>query len=391
MAKKTSVGGQAVIEGVMMRGEKGIATAVRTPDGKIAVEFEEKIPYVKKYKALGIPIIRGVVSLVESLIVGISTLNYSASFFEEENTEPSKFDNFLNKIFKGKAADVIVGISFLISLAFAILIFVFIPNVLAQLFKKLNIVNNTIGLNLIEGIIRVAIFIVYIMLVGKMEDIKRTFEYHGAEHKTIFCYENEKELTPENASKFGRLHPRCGTNFLFLVMIVSIIVLSFTGWNSLIERILYRILLIPLIAGITYEIIKWMGRSESKLSKIIAYPGLMLQKLTTREPDYSQLEVAIKALKVAEGLESPEENEEETENAEKDEKININEAAKENETTTEVTEDNSIKDNKSIKNDKEIKEEQIMNGKSDEDIEDQNIKENEVIDNDVRNAEDAKL
>jgi uncharacterized protein YqhQ len=136
-----------------------------------------------------------------------------------------------------------------------------------------------------------------------MEDIKRVFQYHGAEHKTIFCYENGEELTPENAMKYKRFHPRCGTNFMFLVMIVSIIVFSLTGWNSVIERTIYRIVLLPIISGVTYEIIRWMGKSESKLSKILAYPGLSLQKLTTREPDLSQLEVAIKSLKVAEGLE----------------------------------------------------------------------------------------
>lgn len=162
---------------------------------------------------------------------------------------------------------------------------------------------NAVLLNIIEGIIRVAIFLIYIYLISKIEDIKRVFEYHGAEHKTIFCYENGKELTPENAKKFGRLHPRCGTNFLFLVMIVSIIIFSLTGWSSLWKRILYRIILLPVVSGVTYEIIKWMGKSESKLSKILSYPGLMLQKLTTKEPDLSQIEVAIEALKAAEGIE----------------------------------------------------------------------------------------
>jgi uncharacterized protein YqhQ len=162
---------------------------------------------------------------------------------------------------------------------------------------------NSVLLNVIEGIIRVSLFILYIYLIGKLEDIKRVYEYHGAEHKTIFCYENNAELTPENAKKFGRLHPRCGTNFLFLVMIVSIILFSLTGWNSLLERVMYRIILLPVISGITYEIIRWMGKGKSRLANILAYPGLMLQKLTTKEPDLSQLEVAIAALKAAEGIE----------------------------------------------------------------------------------------
>ena len=302
--KKSSVGGQAVIEGVMMRGSKGIATAVRKSNGEIEVNFDESIPLTKKNKFLGLPIIRGFVSLIESLVIGIKTLNYSASLFEddEEEGEPSKFDEFFERIFKDKTNDIITAVTLIISLAFSILIFFILPTFAANIFKKVN-VNNTIELNLIEGIIRVAIFIVYIYIIGRMEDIKRVFEYHGAEHKTIFCYENEMELTPENAQKFGRFHPRCGTNFMFLVMIVSILLFSLTGWSTLWQRILSRIILLPVVSGVTYEIIRWMGKSSGKLSYIVAYPGLMLQKLTTREPDLKQLEVAIKSLKVSEGIE----------------------------------------------------------------------------------------
>ncbi|KYH34927.1 hypothetical protein CLTEP_10910 [Clostridium tepidiprofundi DSM 19306] len=299
--KKTDVGGQAVIEGVMMRGKYGVATAVRQEDGDIIVSKEDIEPITKKNKFFGIPIIRGFVTLIESLVIGIKSLNYSASFFEETD-EPSKFDKYFKKIFKDKANDVIVGLSLIISLVLAVLLFFILPTFSAGLFRKINI-NNTLVLNIIEGVIRVIIFILYIYFIGKMEDINRVYQYHGAEHKTIFCYENEDELTPENASKYGRLHPRCGTNFLFLVMIVSIIIFAVTGFNSLLERIIYRIVLLPIISGVTYEIIKWMGKSQSKLSKFFAYPGLMLQKLTTREPDLEQLEVAIKALKAAEGIE----------------------------------------------------------------------------------------
>lgn len=309
MKKNCTVGGQAVIEGVMMRGSKGIATSVRLPDGSITTKFEDIKPYTKRNAFLGLPIIRGFVSLVESMIIGIRTLNFSASFFEEENeAEPTGIDKLFQNIFKEKSSDVLMGISFVISLIVSVIIFVWFPTFAANLFKyskHLNI-ENTILLNIIEGIIRVAIFILYIFLIGNIKDIQRVFQYHGAEHKTIFCYENEVELTPENAAKFGRLHPRCGTNFLFLVMIVSIILFSFTGWHSLLIRTIYRLVLLPVISGITYELIKWMGRSESKLSKILAFPGLMLQKITTREPDLSQLEVAIKSLKVSEGLEEAE-------------------------------------------------------------------------------------
>ena len=304
MTKKSSVGGQAVIEGVMMRGCAGVATAVRKEDGEIEVSLEEIIPFTKRNKVFGLPIIRGFVSLIDSLVVGIKTLNYSASFFEEE-TEVSGFDKWFQGVFKEKSNDVIIGVSLVISLIFSVLVFFILPTFAANIFKRFNIINGTIGLNIIEGIIRVAIFLIYVYLIGKMEDINRVFQYHGAEHKSIFCYENDAELTPENAKNFGRLHPRCGTNFMFLVMIVSIILFSLTGWKSIWQRILYRVILLPIVSGVTYEMIKWMGKSDSVLSRTLAYPGLMLQKLTTREPDLEQLEVAIKALKKAEGIEEP--------------------------------------------------------------------------------------
>lgn len=301
MKKNCSVGGQAVIEGVMMRGCKGVATAVRKADGEIVINNEEFLPYSKRNKFFGLPIIRGFISLIESLIIGINTLNYSASFFEEDGEEKSKFDKWFENTFKDKGEKILTVITLTISILISILLFVALPNVFANIFKK-NGIENTVILNIIEGIIRVGIFLIYIFLIGKMEDINRVFQYHGAEHKTIFCYENEEELTPENAQKYARFHPRCGTNFLFLVMIVSILLFSLTGWNSLLERMVYRILLLPVVSGITYELIKWMGRSKSNISKIMAAPGLALQKLTTREPDLSQLEVAIKALKTAEGI-----------------------------------------------------------------------------------------
>ncbi len=304
MKKNCSVGGQALIEGVMMRGTLGIATAIRKSDGEIVVTKEEFVPYSKRSKILGIPIVRGFVSLIESLIIGMKNLNYSASFFEED-IEESKFDKWLEKTFKDKSEKIIMGFSFFISIIISITLFVALPNIIANLFKKTGI-ENTVMLNIIEGVIRVTLFIIYILFISKMEEIRRVFEYHGAEHKTIFCYENGDELTPENAKQYSRLHPRCGTNFMFLVMIVSIMLFSLVGWQSLPQRIIYRLLLLPLVSGITYEIIKWMGRGNSSLSKIMAMPGLALQKITTKEPDLSQLEVAIKSLKAAEGIEDNE-------------------------------------------------------------------------------------
>ncbi|MBE6060800.1 DUF1385 domain-containing protein [Clostridium sp. UBA5988] len=303
MEKKTTVGGQAVIEGVMMRGTKGLATAVRLPNGSIEVKKESSESLTKKNKFFGFPIIRGFISLIESLIIGIKSLEYSASFFEDDEEESeSKFDKWFDKVFKEKGNSVLMGISLVLSLAFSTLLFFILPTALTSLVKK-TITSNVVVLNIIEGIIRVIIFISYIFIVGKLEDIKRVYQYHGAEHKTIFCYESGIDLTPENAKKFGRLHPRCGTNFLFLVMVISIIIFSFTGWQSIGQRVISRVLLLPVVSGVTYEVIKWLGKSNSKISKIIAWPGLLLQKITTQEPDESMLEVAITSLKAAEGLE----------------------------------------------------------------------------------------
>lgn len=299
--KKCDVGGQAIIEGVMMRGSKGLATAIRTPSGKIEVNVKKTNPITKKYKFLNIPIIRGAVVLIDSLIVGIKTLNYSASFFEEDEEE-SKFDIWLKEKLGDKGAnDLLVTFTMMISLLVAAGLFLGIPTAIASLFKNTGI--SSVALNLIEAIIRIAILIAYMFLISKLDDIYRVFQYHGAEHKTIFCYEADEKLTVENVRKFGRLHPRCGTNFLFLTMLVSVILFSLTGWGGFWQRLILRIVLMPIVAGITYEIIKWLGRTESKLGKIIAYPGLKLQELTTKEPDDAQLEVAIESLKAAEGIE----------------------------------------------------------------------------------------
>lgn len=301
MTRKTSVGGQAVIEGVMMRGNKGIATAVRKSNGEIAVEVESFIPYTKRNKLLGLPVIRGFVALIESLIIGIKTLNKSAEYFEDDY-EATKFELWLQNRFKEKSSSIITAFTLIISITIAVLLFFIFPTFAANVFVYAGI-DGAFNLNIIEGVIRVCIFILYIFLIGRLDDINRVFQYHGAEHKTIFCYENEVQLTPENAQKFDRLHPRCGTNFLFLVMIVSIIIFSLTGWDSLLERIIFRVILLPVVSGVTYELIRWMGKSKTRMSHILAYPGLMLQKLTTREPDYAQLEVAIAALEAAEGIE----------------------------------------------------------------------------------------
>lgn len=303
--KRCDVGGQAVIEGVMMRGNKGLATAVRTPKGKIEIDMKNIKPLTKKYKILGLPLIRGFFSLIDSMKTGMDCLNFSASFFEDdEDEEPSKFEKWLDDKLGDKANDLIMGVTMIISFVFAIGLFMLLPTGIASLFKFTGVSN--IGMNLIEACIRIILLLGYMFLISKMKDIYRVFQYHGAEHKTIFCYEAMEELTVENVKKQPRLHPRCGTNFMFLIMIVSILIFSLTGWGSLLERLLLRIILIPVVTGVSYELIRFLGKNNGKLSKIIAYPGLKLQLLTTKEPDDSQIEVAIAALKAAEGIKDPE-------------------------------------------------------------------------------------
>ncbi|HHW57433.1 MAG TPA: DUF1385 domain-containing protein [Clostridia bacterium] len=294
--KKTNIGGQAVIEGVMMRGHKSVATAVRKGD-EIIVKKEYVTPLTRKNKFFSLPFIRGTFALFDSLIIGIKSLTYSAELFEEEESSQnsSKLDSFLQKLFGDKLNDVLMYFSVIISLILSIVIFFIGPTYVADYMKLFT--KNTIIINFVEGLLRVIIFLLYLVLISQMKDIKRIFEYHGAEHKAIHCLEHEEELTVENARKYTTLHPRCGTNFLFIVMIVSIIVFSFLKWPTFYIRILSRILLLPVVAGISYEVIKLAGRSDNKIVAAFVYPGLLLQRLTTREPDDSQLQVAIASLK----------------------------------------------------------------------------------------------
>lgn len=297
--RNTTVGGQAVIEGVMMRGLKGIATAVRNPQGEIVVNHDDSMPLSMKYKALRWPLIRGAVALVDSMKIGIKSLNWSASIFGVEE-EPSKFDQFLKDKFGEKGEKIIETLTMMVSLSVSVLLFFVLPTLITGVFRNYDLPHMT--LNIIEAVIRLSIFIGYLYGISKMKDIYRVFQYHGAEHKAIICYENEMELTVENVRSCTRFHERCGTNFMFLVMAVSIIVFSFTGWTDPLMRIVTRILLLPLISGITYEILRWLGKTKGPIQKIIAYPGMMLQRLTTKEPLDDMLEVSIRALKEAEGL-----------------------------------------------------------------------------------------
>ena len=284
------------MEGVMMRGPKKIATAVRKPDGEIALDIREVSLLVTKYRVNKIPIVRGVFSFFDSMICSIRSLMWSAEFFEiegEESTE-SKFDKWLENKFGDKIKDIVIYFSIFVSLIFSIGLFFILPNLITGFAGKF--IQSSVLKTLIEGVIRIGIFLGYVLLVSQMEDIKRVFQYHGAEHKTIFCYEAGLELTPENARNMPRLHPRCGTSFLVFVMIISIIMFSFISWDNMWMRLGLRILLLPVVAGLSYEIIRWAGKSKSKVVCAISRPGMWLQKITTREPDDSQLEVAIKSM-----------------------------------------------------------------------------------------------
>lgn len=295
--RQTSIGGQALIEGVMMRGPKDVAIVVRRPDQGLEVKTEKVEGIVSKYKLDKIPLVRGAVALIDSMVLGIKSLTYSAEIAEEEweDEEPDKFGRFMEKIFKDKANDVFLYFSVFIALMVSVLIFFILPTFATSFLRRYT--DKNIVLNLSEGLLRMIMFLVYIIGISKMADIQRVFQYHGAEHKSIYCYEHGEELTVENARKYTTLHPRCGTNFLFIVMFVSIIMFSMIGWPNPWIRVVTRLALLPVVAGISYEIIKIAGKSNSPIMKMVSYPGLMLQKLTTLEPDDGQLEVALEALK----------------------------------------------------------------------------------------------
>lgn len=283
--KYSGIGGQAVMEGVMMRSGDRYAVAVRKTDGEIAVNFHKQKHTFDKVRR--IPIVRGVVAFFESLVMGISTLFESADYFDEEATE-----NPEEKKEKNKAAETaeMVG-TLLLSFVIALVVFLLFPYYLSKLFGRF--VSSESVQALIEGILRVLIFIVYLLVISKMEDIRRVFQYHGAEHKCINCIENGRELTVENVRESSRFHRRCGTSFLFFVVLLSIFFFMFIRSDSHLMQLLYRFLLIPVIAGISYEFIRIAGRSSSRVVQILSKPGLMLQSLTTREPDDSMIEVGI--------------------------------------------------------------------------------------------------
>lgn len=293
----TSIGGQAIMEGVMMQGPDRVAIAMRMPSGELYLRTKKKPLDTKVMK---IPFVRGIVAFARSLVNGMGTLMESADILEEYAPEyaeePGKVEAWVNKKFGPKAAwNILMTLALLFAVVISIAAFIIFPTWVVNFLKKW--ISNPVALNLIEGLLRIALFIAYVAAIRGMEDIKTLFRYHGAEHKTIHCFENGLVLDPENAEKFPTLHPRCGTSFLVFVLLVSLLLFSFLGWPNLVWRIASRILLIPVIAGISYELLRLAGRSNGRLVRILSWPGLMLQKLTTAEPTREQLEVAILSLK----------------------------------------------------------------------------------------------
>lgn len=284
--KKTSIGGQALFEGILMKGPDRTSIAVRRPDGEIETKIIDRTVLAEKYPIFTKPFFRGIGVLWDAIKNGTKAIDYSLSFYpEEEEKSESKVQNFFVDL-----------LSILIIIGFLFLFFV-VPTWFSNLFKDK--IDSVFVLNLIEGLVRVVFFLIYVIGVSQIKDIKRVFRYHGAEHKTIACYEHREELTVENVRKHSKLHPRCGTSFIFNMVIISAIALSFFGWPNPVLRVLTRILIIPVLVGITYELNRWMGKSDSKISKILAVPGMFVQYIgTVKEPTDDMIEVAIAAMEL---------------------------------------------------------------------------------------------
>lgn len=301
MARVSSVGGQAVMEGVMMKSPTGVALAVRRADGIIATRYDNWTTKAQKGTFWGLPIIRGVVTFIESLTTGMNTLTESAKLAGEDiEEEPTKFEKWLSEKLGKSVESVVIGIAVILAVALSVGLFFMLPLGISSLvFGKAASVAG-VWKSLTEGLVRLIIFIGYLLLCSRIKDVKRTFMYHGAEHKTIACYEAEEELTPENVARHSRLHPRCGTNYLFLVMAVSILFFAAIGWNAnFAVRLAMRIAFLPVVAGLSYEVLRFAARHDNWLTRIIRAPGMALQRITTKEPTPDMLEVAIAAFNLA--------------------------------------------------------------------------------------------
>lgn len=301
VSKIGTVGGQAVIEGVMMKSRERYAVSVRMPDGTIKTTESEFVSVRKKHKILNIPFLRGIINFVEMMKLSFKTLSISAEALGlDEEGEETKFEKWLREKLGKNIMDVVMVISMVLGIALGFGLFFFLP---IWLTKLVDGAAGGIGWfkNLIEGFIKIVIFIGYIWAISFMRDIRRTFQYHGAEHKTIFCYESGAELTPENTKKFSRFHPRCGTSFIFVMLTLSILIYSlpFITWENALMRVLMKVILMPVIVGVGFELLMLTGKHSNIITRIVSAPGLWMQRLTTREPDLDQIEVAIKSLKAA--------------------------------------------------------------------------------------------
>lgn len=301
---RTTIGGQALIEGILMRGPEKQAIVVRRPDGGMEVQVEELKLIKERYPILGWPLIRGSVTFLDSMYRGVKALMYSAEFYPEEEgeaAEPSKFEVWLEQKLGSEAfGKLIITLAVVLGVGFSIALFFLLPTLVTGLLQT-RIPMNKLGVSLTEGLLRIVIFLCYLILCSRMKDIRRTFSYHGAEHKTIFCYERRLELTVDNVRKMPRHHPRCGTSFLFVVIFVAILVhaalFSLVTPPNLLVRMLLQLLTLPFIVGISYEFNRYAGGHDSPLTRLLAAPGLWMQNFTTFEPDDSMMEVAIEALK----------------------------------------------------------------------------------------------
>ena len=304
--RPVTVGGQAVMEGVMMQGPEHSAIAVRRSDGKIVLHTKQLKKIADKYPILGWPIIRGVVNFVVMLMSGMKTITESADMAGLDIEEPSKAEKKIAQWLHMKPNDVMMLFAVILAIVLAVGLFFVLPTVLESFVKR--VIENRILINIAGGVIRIAVFLTYLLLVSRLKEIKRVFQYHGAEHKTVFCFENNEPLTVENVRKYSTLHPRCGTSFLVIVMIISIFIFTLMGTNSsnVLMRVLSRLALLPLVAGISYEALRWLGWAENNvLVRLLKWPGLMTQKITTAEPDDSMIEVAIVSLKAALKMPNP--------------------------------------------------------------------------------------
>ena len=291
--KYSGIGGQALIEGIMMKNKDNYAMAVRKPNGEIAVEKDTYVSMTEKVKFFSLPFVRGIFNFADSMILGMKTLTWSASFFEddEEEEEPGKFEQFLIDKFGEKLEEYLMPIIMAFSMILAIAIFMVLPLLIASVFRRF--VTSETVMAVLEGCIRLGIFIGYVKLISRMEDIKRTFMYHGSEHKCINCLEHGLELTVENVRNSSKEHKRCGTSFLLIVMTISILFFMVVRVETVWLRIVSRIILIPVIAGVSYEVLRLAGRYDNMIMNLISIPGMWMQGLTTKEPDDSMIEVAI--------------------------------------------------------------------------------------------------